>query len=290
MPKNGNITTVQYDVKNLIFAEYNPRELTKDQHQDLKDSITRFGFVDPLIVNTHKERKNILVGGHQRLRIAKELGYKDVPCVEVDLTPDKEKELNVYGPPPTKELTEKLIGENDGAYWHDFVARTNHPLSLWAYQERGGKLPRRIPIVNSYNIKPGIVSSGKDWEITSARVEHVQPYLDSLAYRVNTEKGSIVFSGDTRPCQSLVDLSKGCDVLVMECIRLEKEMAGNSTELSESSALAAGQIAKEAGVKMLILTHQAHYLDTSKNEVIEEVQINYKGRIEWANETTLINY
>ena len=76
----------------------------------------------------------------------------------------------------------------------------------------------------------------------------------------------------------------------MECIRLEKEMAGNSTELSESSALAAGQIAKEAGVKMLILTHQAHYLDTSKNEVIEEVQINYKGRIEWANETTLINY
>ena len=45
MPKNGNITTVQYDVKNLIFAEYNPRELTKDQHQDLKDSITRFGFV-----------------------------------------------------------------------------------------------------------------------------------------------------------------------------------------------------------------------------------------------------
>lgn len=95
MSKNGNITTVQYDVKNLIFAEYNPRELTKDQHQDLKDSITRFGFVDPLIVNTHKERKNILVGGHQRLRIAKELGYKDVPCVEVDLTPDKEKELNV---------------------------------------------------------------------------------------------------------------------------------------------------------------------------------------------------
>ena len=62
MSKNGNITTVQYDVKNLIFAEYNPRELTKDQHQDLKDSITRFGFVDPLIVNTHKERKNILVG------------------------------------------------------------------------------------------------------------------------------------------------------------------------------------------------------------------------------------
>ena len=94
----------------------------------------------------------------------------------------KEKELNVYGPPPTQELTNKLIGENDGAYWHDFVARTNHPLSLWAYQERGGKLPRPVPKVNSYNINPGKVTSGKDWEIRSARVEHVQPYLDSLAY------------------------------------------------------------------------------------------------------------
>ena len=89
------MTTVSYNVNNLVFAEYNPRELTQDQHKDLKDSITRFGFVDPLIVNTHKERKNILVGGHQRLKIAKELGYKDVPCVEVDLSPDQEKELNV---------------------------------------------------------------------------------------------------------------------------------------------------------------------------------------------------
>ena len=125
MPKNGNITTVQYDVKNLIFAEYNPRELTKDQHQDLKDSITRFGFVNPLIVNTHKERKNILVGGHQRLRIAKELGYKDVPCVEVDLTPDKEKELNVR------------LNKNTGQW--DWDALANHfdvgELLEWGFTE-----------------------------------------------------------------------------------------------------------------------------------------------------------
>ena len=125
MPKNGNITTVQYDVKNLIFAEYNPRELTKDQHQDLKDSITRFGFVDPLIVNTHKERKNILVGGHQRLRIAKELGYKDVPCVEVNLTPDKEKELNVR------------LNKNTGQW--DWDALANHfdvgELLEWGFSE-----------------------------------------------------------------------------------------------------------------------------------------------------------
>ena len=122
---SDTLTTVQYDVSNLIFAEYNPRELTKDQHQNLKDSITRFGLVDPLIVNIHKERKNILVGGHQRLRIAKELGYKDVPCVEVDLTPDKEKELNVR------------LNKNTGQW--DWDALANHfdvgELLEWGFSE-----------------------------------------------------------------------------------------------------------------------------------------------------------
>jgi len=91
----GIITTKQYHIDKLIFAEYNPRQLTKDQYQGLKDSITRFGLVDPVIINKHKERDNIIVGGHQRVKIAKDLGYKEVPCVEVNLTPEKERELNI---------------------------------------------------------------------------------------------------------------------------------------------------------------------------------------------------
>ena len=89
------MTVEYYKPNQLIMAEYNPRQLTKDQHSQLKDSIKRFGLVDPLIVNKNKERKNILVGGHQRLRIAKELGIDKIPCVEVDLNIDQEKELNI---------------------------------------------------------------------------------------------------------------------------------------------------------------------------------------------------
>jgi len=84
-----------YKSNDLIMAEYNPRQLTKDQYSQLKDSIKRFGLVDPLIVNKNKERKNILVGGHQRFKIAKEMGIDEIPCVEVDLTLDAEKELNI---------------------------------------------------------------------------------------------------------------------------------------------------------------------------------------------------
>ena len=90
-----SLKTKDYPIESLIFAEYNPRQLTKDQYKNLKDSITRFGLVDPLIVNTHKDRKNILVGGHQRARVAKDLGFDKVPVVEVSLPLDQEKELNI---------------------------------------------------------------------------------------------------------------------------------------------------------------------------------------------------
>ena len=91
----AEINIQYYKANDLIMAEYNPRQLTKDQYTQLKDSLTRFGLVDPLIVNKHKDRKNILVGGHQRLKIAKEMGMNDIPCVEVELPYDQEKELNI---------------------------------------------------------------------------------------------------------------------------------------------------------------------------------------------------
>ena len=91
----ADINIKYYKADDLIMAEYNPRQLTKDQHSQLKDSLTRFGLVDPLIVNKHKDRKNILVGGHQRLKIAKEMGMNKIPCVEVSLPLDQEKELNI---------------------------------------------------------------------------------------------------------------------------------------------------------------------------------------------------
>ena len=62
----------QHNINDLIFAEYNPRQLTKEQYKNLKDSIKRFGLVDPVIINKNKERKNIVIGGHQRLKIAKD--------------------------------------------------------------------------------------------------------------------------------------------------------------------------------------------------------------------------
>jgi DNA modification methylase len=91
-----NIENIIYkDINSLISAEYNPRQLNKEQYNNIKDSLKRFGFVDPVIINKNKDRKNIIIGGHQRVKVAKDLKINKVPCVELDLDIDKEKELNI---------------------------------------------------------------------------------------------------------------------------------------------------------------------------------------------------
>ena len=86
---------IHKQIDDLIFAEYNPRQLSDAQYKHLKESISRFGLVDPIIINKNKDRKDIIIGGHQRVKVARTMGIDKVPCVEIDLTYDKEKELNV---------------------------------------------------------------------------------------------------------------------------------------------------------------------------------------------------
>ena len=82
-------------IGDLKPAIYNPRKISEKQKEELKTSIQSFGFVDPIIVNDHKTRKGVVIGGHQRLAIAKELGMRTVPVVLMNLPEAKERELNL---------------------------------------------------------------------------------------------------------------------------------------------------------------------------------------------------
>jgi ParB-like chromosome segregation protein Spo0J len=79
-------------IKSIRTAKYNPRKISDQALESLKQSIERFGFVDPVIVN---DRTGVLVGGHQRVKAAKELGLEAVPVVGVNLDEGEEKALNV---------------------------------------------------------------------------------------------------------------------------------------------------------------------------------------------------
>lgn len=91
-----NPKIVMVNVGDLKPSTYNPRTWSEETTKQLTESIQRFGLVDPLLVNGAEERKNIVIGGHFRLKVAKELGYKEVPVVYLDIPDEaKEKELNL---------------------------------------------------------------------------------------------------------------------------------------------------------------------------------------------------
>ena len=143
----------------------------------------------------------------------------DYPCFLLcrwDQSIGKENQLQVFGPDLTEKITEGIIGEN-GLFAHDWKARVNHPLSQAVFVNRGGTLPRPAPSVSATDVGPGKVFSGPDWEVTAAPAEHVQPYLDSLAYRVDTPDGSVIFTGDTQPCDTVTELARDADMMLCMC-------------------------------------------------------------------------
>jgi len=82
------------NVSDLIPAKYNPRKDLKPgdkEYEKIKNSITEFGYVDPIIINSD----NTIIGGHQRLKVLRDLGYTEVDCVVIEIDKTKEKALNI---------------------------------------------------------------------------------------------------------------------------------------------------------------------------------------------------
>ena len=92
----SNLSIKQVKISELKPSKYNPRKWTEKALSDLKESLDRFGAVDPLIANSAPKRKNILIGGHMRLEALKQLGHKEAPVVYLDIPDEsRERELNV---------------------------------------------------------------------------------------------------------------------------------------------------------------------------------------------------
>ena len=82
----------QIKASKLKPATYNPRQISTKQYKDLSKSIATFGLVDPIIVN---KNGYVVIGGHQRFKVLNEMQTDTIPCVVLDLSKEKERELNV---------------------------------------------------------------------------------------------------------------------------------------------------------------------------------------------------
>jgi ribonuclease Z len=198
---------------------------------------------------------------------------------------DRIPDLKVYGPAPIARLTERLFGE-DGVYGPDILARIGHQSSIDVFKARGGKPPRKRPAPGVKEVRPGDVVQGSGWKVTVGRANHVQPQLECLAFRLDGPDGSMCYSGDGGISNELVELARGCDVL----IQMNHHFSG--TEPTANYRAAVGNhrdnaaIAKRAGVKTLVLTHFLSQIDQPgvREKIIHEIQQEFEGKVIWGED------
>lgn len=97
-------------IDTLIPASYNPRKALKQgdpEFEKIKNSITEFGYVDPIIVNSDMT----IIGGHQRWSVLKTLGFTEVDCVVIEIDKTKEKALNIALNKVTGEWNKELLAD-----------------------------------------------------------------------------------------------------------------------------------------------------------------------------------
>lgn len=115
-------------LKDLKEYHKNPRKISKTQFDHLQRNLEKFGLIDKPFINLD----DVIIGGHQRLRVLKKMGYEEI-------------EVHV----PNRELTEREVeelnyrhNENGGSWDFDILANKYDHLDLLQWGEDPIKEPK----------------------------------------------------------------------------------------------------------------------------------------------------
>jgi ribonuclease Z len=189
-----------------------------------------------------------------------------------------DKPLPVIGPVGVKELVGNLMD----VYAPDKQYRVDH--HDWAVNEQGYE-------VNVTDAQPGVVYDEAGLKITMFEVDHL-PVTPAVAYRFDYKGQSVVVSGDTKKVPQMAEMSEGVDILVHEAVNpklveLGRRAAGTETnermlkitdDIMDYHTLTdeVAEIAAEAGVKKLVLTHM---VPSPVNHLMEHMFVRGMNRI-----------
>lgn len=167
---NKKIEVTYVPLSNLNASEYNPRKWDAKAKEQLKESITRFGVVDPLLANSAEARKNILIGGHFRLEVLRELGYTEVPVVYLNI-PDieKEKELNIRLNKNQGEFDYDLLAEFDESFLADIGFDSEELDSIFEEEMEETQFDLQKEL-NKLNIEKITVQKGDVYDLDGSRL------------------------------------------------------------------------------------------------------------------------
>ncbi|AOS37382.1 MBL fold hydrolase [Pseudomonas brassicacearum] len=170
---------------------------------------------------------------------------------------NRQQRPRLFGPRGTQDFVDHLL--ENGAFKADFAARSSYPL-------RQRNIDAVRPIVTE--IKPGVIFEDEDIRIEVDHVKHIpNDICECFGVRVVADGKTIVFSGDTAPCESIVRMAKGADLLIHECTFPESFIAHRAKTgvgtYAHTSPTELGQLAARAEVKHLVATHFGHFDSTS---------------------------
>lgn len=163
--------------------------------------------------------------------------------------------LQVYGPPGTTRLARKL----EEAY--------DVELDSYAYL-KGYESIRQMAGSDVTEIADEWMMEINGWRVTARQVDHGIVELPCFAFRVDSPDGkSIVFGGDSVPCDGMIELAKDADVLVHECNFPDEEVETRKrlgwAWRIHSTPSQVGKVAAAAGVKKLVINHLVGWNDFS---------------------------
>ncbi len=186
----------------------------------------------------------------------------------------RERPLEIYCPAGEKDLIERYLkiphytltfdvsikelrpGEEVQRKGYRIIAsEPDHPVPELAYALVEGKRAGKMNVEKALKlgVKPGPdfskLKSGRSVKLPDGRVVHPRDVIEA-----ERRGRKIVYSGDTRPSENLVELANGADVLIHEAT-LSDELLDKAEENKHSTPGGAAEIARRAGVRQLALVH-----------------------------------
>lgn len=217
----------------------------------------------------------------------------DFPCFALtrwDQSRGTEPPLKVYGPPPTRAWVGRLL-DTGGAFFEDWQSRVRHPASHEVHRQRGGVLPRPAPAVEAADLESGQQVRCGGWLATAQRVHHVEPWLESLAYRIETDEGSVAFAGDCGDCPELRSFAGGADTLVIACAHAGRTRTNAAIADVITGVEEAAEVARESGARRVVLTHASPGMTAPerRQQAIDEVARACGGVVLFPPELTTVD-
>jgi ribonuclease BN (tRNA processing enzyme) len=178
--------------------------------------------------------------------------------------------------PSTSRLLDLLFGKNGAfAYLSDFAT----PITIQAHD---------VPATVHLNPVPHAIFNEGGLVITAVAGHHRD--APAVIYRIDYAGKSITFSGDidAHGLAGLRAIAKGTDLLVFNSVVLDPPGSRDVLYTLHTPPLAIGEMARDAGVHGLLLSHLSPAVEANRDDVLASIKRNYQGPVSFAADGTMV--